>query len=121
MSKILVVDDSKFMRKKLYDIIEEGGHSVVGEAENGKDAFKKYKKLKPDVVIMDIMMPETNGIEGLKLIKEFDSKAKVIMCTTLSNKQLLIKAIKLGAPDYIIKPFKDIRVIDSINSVLSRK
>ena len=103
--RILITDDSSFMRTMLKNILDNAGHDVVGEASNGKDALEKYKELRPDLVMMDITMPEVNGIEGVKLIKNFDSGAKIIMCSAIGQKLMVIDAISAGALDFIVKPF----------------
>lgn len=120
MAKILIVDDSETARMTLKKIIMNTSHEIAGEAVNGLDSFNKYKEIKPDLVLMDIIMPESDGIEGLRLIKEFDQSAKIIMLTVITEKNKVKEAIKLGAPDYIMKPYKAERVLESIEEVLSR-
>lgn len=116
MSKrILLVDDAVFMRMKLKDILEKNGYEVVAEAQNGVEAIEKYKSEKPDLVTMDITMPEMDGITALKKIKEFDSKAKVIMCSAMGQQSMVMDAIQAGAIDFIVKPFDNDRVIESLN------
>ena len=106
MAKILVVDDAAFMRMMLKDILIKGGHEIVGEAENGIVAVEKYKKLLPDLVTMDITMPEMEGIEALKLIKQDYPKARVIMCSAMGQQAMVVNAIQAGARDFIVKPFQ---------------
>lgn len=118
MANILVVDDSLFIRKMIGDMIQEAGHTVIGEATDGNEAMMQYLNLKPDLVIMDITMPYMTGIEGLKMIKKMDPKAKVIMCSAMGQKSMIIEAIQLGASDYVIKPIKKSRLISTINHVL---
>lgn len=118
MAKIMVVDDAAFMRMMLKDILVRGGHEVVGEAENGFVAIEKYKKLTPDLVTMDITMPEMEGIEALKKIKQGDPKAKVIMCSAMGQQPMVIDAIQAGAKDFIVKPFNPDRVLESVNKAL---
>ncbi len=118
MANILVVDDSLFIRKIVGDMIQEAGHTVIGEATDGNEAMMQYLNLKPDLVIMDITMPYMTGIEGLKMIKKIDPKAKVIMCSAMGQKSMIIDAIQLGASDYVIKPIKKSRLISTINHVL---
>ncbi|MCK4268851.1 MAG: response regulator, partial [Methanogenium sp.] len=96
-----------------------GSHDIIGEAENGEDAVEQYKKLKPDLVTMDIVMPKMNGIEALKAIKAFDPSAKVVMCTAVGQEQMVKLAIKTGARGYIIKPFQAPKVIEEVNNILS--
>lgn len=119
MASILVVDDADIIRFQLKMILEKAGHTVVDEAENGQEAFDKYCAFKPDLVTMDITMPEVDGLMGLKKIREFDPEAKVIMITALGQKALVVEAVKNGAKDYIVKPFQTEKVISSIERVLS--
>lgn len=110
----MIVDDAIFMRMKLKDILEKNGYEVVAEAQNGADAIEKYKAEKPDIVTMDITMPEMNGIEALQAIKKLDSSAKIIMCSAMGQQAMVMEAIQSGALDFIVKPFETDRVIDSI-------
>ena len=110
----MIVDDAIFMRMKLKDILEKNGYEVVAEAQNGADAIEKYKTEKPDIVTMDITMPEMNGIEALQKIKKIDPSAKVIMCSAMGQQAMVMEAIQSGALDFIVKPFETDRVIDSI-------
>lgn len=118
MPKVLIVDDTVFMRKLLKNILFSGGFDIVGEAENGKQAVELYKQLKPDLVTMDIVMPEMNGIEALKAIKQIDPNAKVVMCTAVGQEQMVKAAIKLGAKGYIVKPFQAAKVIEEVKKVM---
>lgn len=116
MSKrILLVDDAVFMRMKLKDILEKNGYEVVGEAQNGLEAIEKYKSERPDLVTMDITMPEMDGVTALKSIKAIDPKAKVIMCSAMGQQSMVMDAIQAGAIDFIVKPFDNDRVIESVN------
>lgn len=117
MPKVLIVDDAAFMRKLLKNILFSGGFDIVGEAENGKQAVELYKKLRPDIVTMDIVMPEMNGIEALKEIKKIDPSAKVVMCTAVGQEQMVKAAIKFGAKGYIVKPFQAPKVIEELKKV----
>lgn len=117
MARILITDDAAFMRMMVKDILTKGGHDVVGEAENGKQAVEKYKELKPDLVTMDITMPEMDGIEALKAIKAEDANAKVIMCSAMGQQAMVLEAIQNGARDFIVKPFQPDKVLDSIGKV----
>lgn len=117
MVKVLVVDDTAFMRKLLKNILFSGGFDIVGEAENGKQAVELYKQLKPDIVTMDIVMPEMNGIEALKEIKKIDPNAKVVMCTAVGQEQMVKMAIKFGAKGYIVKPFQAPKVVEELKKV----
>jgi len=107
---ILIVDDAAFMRMMLKGMIEPLGYQVIGEAVNGEDGFEKYKKLKPDIVTMDITMPILDGLECLKKIMEYDANANVIMCSAMGQQAMVIDAIQLGAKDFIVKPFQAERV-----------
>ncbi len=115
--KVLIVDDAAFMRMLLKDIITKAGYEVVGEASNGKEAVEKYKELKPDIVTMDITMPEMNGIEAVKEIKKIDPNAKIIMVSAMGQQAMVIEAIQAGARDFIVKPFQPARVIEAIKKV----
>ncbi len=112
--KILVVDDASFVRMALGQIITEDGHEIVGEAADGAEAIEKYKLLHPDLVTMDITMPEMNGIEALKGIIEYDPNAKVLMCSAMGQQDFVLQAIQAGALDFIVKPFDKERVKEAI-------
>ena len=112
--KILICDDAAFMRMMLKDMILKLGHEVIGEAKNGKEAIDKYKELKPDLVTMDITMPDVDGLEGLKGIMDYDRNAKVIMCSAMGQEAMVLESIKTGAKDFIVKPFKIERVRDAL-------
>ncbi len=116
--QILIVDDAAFMRMMLKDILTKNGYEVVGEAENGNKAVEKYVELKPDLVTMDITMPEMDGIAALKAIKENDSAAKVVMCSAMGQQSMVIEAIQSGARDFIVKPFQPDRVIEAVKKVI---
>lgn len=118
MSTVLIVDDAKFLREKLKEIFENSGFSVVGEAENGLEAVELYKKLKPDIVTMDITMPKMNGVEAVKMIKELYPKAKIIMCSAIGQQKMVVEAIEAGAKDFIVKPFDEFRVLEAVKHVL---
>ncbi|MCR5119000.1 MAG: response regulator [Lachnospiraceae bacterium] len=118
MAKILVVDDAAFMRMMIKDILTKNGYEVAGEAENGAVAVSKYAELKPDLVLMDITMPEKDGIQALKDIKASDGGAKVIMCSAMGQQAMVIEAIQSGARDFIVKPFQADRVIEAVKKVV---
>lgn len=118
MANILVVDDAAFMRLMIKDMLAEAGHTVVGEAVNGLDAIEKYRKLKPDLVTMDITMPDMEGVDALKEIRRIDPRAVVIMCSAMGQKQMIVEAIKSGAKDFIVKPLQTARVIEAISKAL---
>ena len=113
----MIVDDAAFMRATLKDVLVKGGYEVVCEAVNGKDAVDKYKIHNPDIVTMDITMPEMDGLEALKHICAADGNAKVIMCSAIGQQQNVLEAIKNGAKDFIVKPFKPERIIDALKKV----
>ncbi len=117
--KILIVDDAAFMRMMIKDILVKSGYEVVGEAENGAQAVEKYKELSPDLVIMDITMPEVDGIQAVKEIKKIDKNAMVIMCSAMGQQAMVIESIQAGAKDFIVKPFQADRVVDAVKRVLS--
>jgi two-component system chemotaxis response regulator CheY len=119
MANILVVDDAAFMRMMLKDIIIKGGHNVVGEAANGIEAIEMYSKLNPDIVTMDITMPEMEGLEALKHIKQADPAARIIMCSAMGQQGMVVQAIQNGAKDFIVKPFQSDRVLEAINKGLT--
>jgi two-component system chemotaxis response regulator CheY len=118
MANILVVDDAAFMRLMLKDILTKGGHQVVGEAANGLEAIEQYGKLMPDLVTMDITMPEMEGIEALKHIKQMDPKTRVIMCSAMGQQGMVVQAIQAGAKDFIVKPFQSDRVLEAVSKAL---
>jgi len=116
--KILIVDDAAFMRMMIKDVLTKNGFEVIGEAENGKVAIERYKELQPDLVIMDITMPEMNGIDALKGIKAANNAAKVVMCSAMGQQAMVIEAIQSGAKDFIVKPFQADRVCEAVRKVL---
>lgn len=118
--KVLIVDDAAFMRMKLKDILEKNGYSVVGEAQNGAEAVELYGEVQPDIVTMDITMPEMDGIEALKQIKSRDPRATVVMCSAMGQQGMVMDAIRAGATDFIVKPFDTNRVIESLDKVSGR-
>jgi len=119
MARVLIADDSQFMRNILKNIIQKAGHEIVGEASNGREAVELFRTLNPDLVMLDIVMPEMDGLEALKKIMEINPSAKVIMCTGLGQQKLVVQAIESGAKGYIVKPFQAEFVIKEINRVLS--
>ena len=115
---ILICDDAAFMRMMIKDILTKNGYNVVGEAENGLKAVEKYSETKPDLVLMDITMPEMDGIEALKKIKALDPGAKIIMCSAMGQQAMVIESIQSGAKDFIVKPFQADRVIEAVQKVV---
>ena len=113
MARVLVVDDAAFMRKMVTDALTAGGHEIVGEAGNGNEAFSQFQALKPDVMTLDITMPEKDGLAALKDILAFDPTAKVVMCSALGQESKVLESIKAGAKDFVVKPFQPERILDA--------
>ncbi|MUK89041.1 response regulator [Ornithinibacillus sp. L9] len=118
MANILITDDAAFMRMQMKDILTKLGHQVVGEAENGQDAVEKYQELQPELVTMDITMPEMNGVEAVREIKKINPDAKIIMCSAMGQQGMVVEAIQAGAKDFIVKPFTPDRIKESVEKVL---
>jgi len=116
--KILIVDDAAFMRMMIKDILVNNGFEIAGEANNGLKAVELYKKDRPDLVTMDITMPDMDGITAVKEIKKLDPSAKIIMCSALGQQTMVMDAIQAGARDFIVKPFQPDRVIEALKKVL---
>jgi two-component system chemotaxis response regulator CheY len=117
-NRILIVDDAAFMRMMIRDILTKNGYEVCGEANDGAQAIERFKELRPDLITMDITMPEMDGINSLKEIKKIDPNAKVIMCSAMGQQAMVIDAIQAGAKDFIVKPFQADRVIEAIKKTL---
>lgn len=115
---ILICDDAAFMRMMIKDILTKNGYNIAGEAENGLKAVEKYNEVKPDLVLMDITMPEMDGIQALKQIKSQDPSASVIMCSAMGQQAMVIEAIQSGAKDFIVKPFQAERVLEAVKKVV---
>jgi two-component system chemotaxis response regulator CheY len=115
---VLVCDDAVFMRTMIGDILTQAGLEVIGEADSGASAVEKYKALKPDLVTMDIIMPEMGGIEAVKEITSFDPQARVLMCSAMGQQALVAEAIQAGAKDFVVKPFQPSRVLEAVQRVL---
>ncbi|MBO4214070.1 MAG: response regulator [Lachnospiraceae bacterium] len=115
---ILICDDAAFMRMMIKDILTKNGYGIAGEAENGQIAVDKYNETKPDLVLMDITMPEMDGIQALKKIREADSNAVVVMCSAMGQQAMVIEAIQSGAKDFIVKPFQADRVLEAVKKVI---
>jgi two-component system, chemotaxis family, chemotaxis protein CheY len=119
MARVLVVDDAAFMRKMVSDALAKGGHEVVGEASNGVEAIARFQELKPDLMTLDITMPEKDGLSALADIMGADPSARVVMCSALGQESKVLEAIKLGAKDFVVKPFKPDRVIEAVGKALA--
>jgi two-component system, chemotaxis family, chemotaxis protein CheY len=119
MARVLVVDDAAFMRKMVSDALAKGGHEVVGEAGNGVEAIARYQELKPDLMTLDITMPEKDGLAALADIMGVDPSARVVMCSALGQESKVLEAIKLGAKDFVVKPFQPDRVIEAVDKALA--
>jgi two-component system chemotaxis response regulator CheY len=117
MAKILIVDDAEFLRMRISKMLSGDGHDIV-QAENGVRAIELYKTDKPNLVLMDITMPEMDGLTALKQIRGFDPQAKVIMLTALGQESVVLEAIKSGARDFIVKPFERERILNAIAKIL---
>ena len=115
---ILICDDAAFMRMMIKDILTKNGYSIAGEAENGVKAVEKYAETQPDLVLMDITMPEMDGIQALKKIKEADPNASVVMCSAMGQQAMVIESIQAGARDFIVKPFQADRVLEAVRKVV---
>ncbi|NLK20771.1 MAG: response regulator [Epulopiscium sp.] len=116
--RILIVDDAAFMRMMIKDILTKNGYEVAGEAENGVKAVDKFKELAPDLVIMDITMPEMDGIQAVREIKKVDGAATIIMCSAMGQQAMVIESIQAGARDFIVKPFQADRVVEAVKKVI---
>lgn len=115
--RVLICDDAMFMRMMLKDILSKNGYEVCGEAENGREAIDKYIELRPDLVLLDITMPEMDGLTALKEIKHIDPQAVVVVCSAMGQQNMVIEAIQNGALDFIVKPFQQNRVIESLKRI----
>jgi two-component system chemotaxis response regulator CheY len=115
---ILIADDLSFMRMIQKDILVQRGYTVVGEASDGRQAVEKYQTLRPDLVVLDITMPNMNGLDAMRRIFEIDPKARVIMCSALGQQNLIVEAIRAGVRDFIVKPFKAERILSAIEKAL---
>ena len=115
---ILVVDDTAFMRMMIKNVVQKHGYQVIGEAGDGEEAIAKYKELHPDLVTMDITMPKLDGISAIKAIVEYDPQAKIIVCSAMGQKNMVIEALKSGAKDFLVKPFEADRVIEALQKAV---
>jgi two-component system chemotaxis response regulator CheY len=117
--RVLVVDDSNFLRSSLKKILEANGYEVVGMAENGLEAVTKYKELKPDLITLDIIMPQTTGLQALQMLRAIDPAVCAVMVSSMSTKESITDCVKAGAKNYILKPFDEAKVVEVIRKVLS--
>lgn len=119
MARIMVVDDTAFMRAMIREMISGSGHEIVAEAKNGEEAVRLYSNAKPDVMTMDITMPDMDGVTALKNIRKIDPQAKVIMCSAMGQHAMVLDAIQAGAKDFIVKPLQQHRLLEAIDKVLA--
>ncbi len=115
---VLICDDAVFMRTMISDILEESGYEIVGQAATGVQAIERYKSLRPDLVTMDIVMPDMGGIDAVREITSFDANAKILMCSAMGQQALVVEAIQAGAKDFVVKPFQPSRVLEAVQRVL---
>lgn len=121
MATIMIVDDAKFMRFTLRNMIEGSGHQVIAEAQNGKEAIQMYHMYRPDLILMDITMPEMDGITAVKELMKINSKVKIIMCSAMGQHKMVMDAIHAGAKDFVVKPVNPERVLEAIINVLQQE
>jgi two-component system, chemotaxis family, chemotaxis protein CheY len=119
MARVLVVDDAAFMRKVVSDALASGGHEVVGEAGNGTEAVQRYQELSPELVTLDITMPEKDGLEALGEIISLDPGARVLMCSALGQEAKVIESIQKGAKDFVVKPFQPAQLLEAVGKALA--
>ena len=119
MARILVVDDAAFMRKVVSDALAAGGHDVIGEAGNGSDAITRFQELRPELTMLDITMPQKDGLQALAEIMTLDPRARVLMCSALGQESKVIESIKLGARDFVVKPFHTERLLEAVGKALA--
>jgi len=115
--RVLITDDTAFMRMTLRNVLEKNGYEIAAEAEDGLQAIEKYKATKPDLVTMDITMPNMDGITAIKKIMEIDPEAKIIVVSAMGQKALVIEALNSGARDFIVKPFQPDRIVEALQKV----
>jgi two-component system chemotaxis response regulator CheY len=119
MARVLVVDDAAFMRKVVSDALAAGGHDVIGEAGNGSDAITRFQELRPELTMLDITMPQKDGLQALAEIMKLDPGARVLMCSALGQESKVIESIKLGARDFVVKPFDPERLLEAVGKALA--
>ena len=115
---VLICDDAIFMRTMVSDILTQAGFEIIGEAETGVQAVEKYQELRPDLVTMDIVMPDMGGIDAVREICRFDPRAKILMCSAMGQQALVVEAIQAGAKDFVVKPFQPSRVLEAVQRVM---
>ena len=115
---VLVCDDAIFMRTMITDILTQAGYEVIGEAETGAQAVEKYRQLKPDMVTMDIVMPDMGGIEAVREICKDNPEARILLCSAMGQQALVVEAIQAGAKDFVVKPFQPSRVLEAVQRLL---
>jgi two-component system chemotaxis response regulator CheY len=120
MKRVLIADDASFMRQMIRDIIEPEGYEVVGEASDGVEVVEKFRELRPDLVMMDIVMPKRSGIDAVRTIRSEDASALIVMCSALGQETLVMEAIQAGAKDFIVKPFKPDSVVATLAKVVEK-
>ncbi len=120
MKRVLIADDASFMRQMIRDIIEPEGYEVVGEASDGVEVVEKFRKLRPDLVMMDIVMPKRSGIDAVRAIRSEDGSARIVMCSALGQETLVMEAIQAGAKDFIVKPFKPDAVVTTLAKIVEK-
>ncbi len=119
MARVLVVDDAAFMRKVVSDALAAGGHEVVGQAGNGEEAVARFQELRPELTTLDITMPQKDGLAALADIMAIDPSARVLMCSALGQESKVIESIKLGAKDFVVKPFQPNRLLEAVGKALA--
>jgi two-component system chemotaxis response regulator CheY len=119
LAKILIADDAQFMRMLIGRILRENGHNIVGEARNGEEVVELYAKLRPDLVTMDVVMPKMNGLEAIRKIISFDANARIVVVTALGQEAIAFEAVKAGAKNFVVKPFKQEEVLNAVQKSLT--
>jgi two-component system, chemotaxis family, chemotaxis protein CheY len=117
MKKVLIVDDAAFMRVSIKNMLAKNGYEIIGEAENGKIAIQKYQELSPDIVTMDITMPEMDGLASIKKILEYNPSANIIMISAMGQESMVREAVLSGAKGFIVKPFKEEAIVSALNNI----
>ncbi len=120
MSSVLIVDDALFMRKLIREALEPLGFNIAGEAQNGAEAINSYNILKPDLITMDIVMPDMDGLQALRVIREASAEVRVIMITAVDQRDSMLEAMRLGVSDFVVKPFDDDRIVSAVEKAMSR-